>query len=112
MYGVSRLARQIIELADHLSLALATLDKSTKARDKKTASSLKELHESFQHMLNKYEIHEYDPKGEPFDPNLQESLGYVENTEPERSNHVAETQRTGWKIRDRLLRHATVLIYK
>lgn len=63
-------------------------------------------------MLQRYEIYEINPKDEPFDPNNHESLGLVDNEDQAKSHTVAETKRTGWKIRDRLLRHATVLIYK
>ncbi len=52
-----------------------------------------------------------DATGQKFDPNLHEALGEEPSAEvPEGS--VTRTQRKGYKLRDRLLRPASVFVSK
>lgn len=63
-------------------------------------------------VLGKYEISELNPLKEPFDPNDHESIGFTETEEEGLKNRVAEVKRTGFKIKEKLLRPASVIIYK
>lgn len=52
-----------------------------------------------------------DPAGEAFDPNLHESVAYLEHAEiPD--GHVIEVNRVGYSLHDRLLRPAVVVVSK
>lgn len=56
-------------------------------------------------------LEEIDARGQAFDPNLHEALSQQETTEvPE--GHVAQQVRKGYKLRERLLRPASVLVAK
>jgi molecular chaperone GrpE len=61
--------------------------------------------------FGKYGIHEYNPMGEQFDPNLHNALfqAPVEGKEP---GTVFSVQKTGFKIQDRILRAAQVGVVK
>jgi molecular chaperone GrpE len=56
-------------------------------------------------------LEEIDASGKPFDPTLHEAVSQQETTEvPE--NHVFQQIRKGYKLRDRLLRPASVVVAK
>jgi molecular chaperone GrpE len=56
-------------------------------------------------------LEEVDAAGKRFDPNLHEAVAHHETDEtPE--DHVHQQLRKGYKLRDRLLRPATVIVAK
>ena len=44
------------------------------------------------------------PTGQLFNPNEHHAIGTVETDDSSKDSIVAETKRTGWKLRDRVLR--------
>jgi molecular chaperone GrpE len=59
--------------------------------------------------LKKLGLREIPAKGEPFDPHLHEAVEVVESPAAD-DNHVLEELQRGYKLRDRLLRPARVLV--
>jgi molecular chaperone GrpE len=56
-------------------------------------------------------LEEVDASGQVFDPNLHEAVSQQESAEiPE--GHVLQQLRRGYKLRDRLLRPASVIVAK
>ena len=56
-------------------------------------------------------LEEMDASGQPFDPTLHEAVSQLETADvPE--GHVVQQIRKGYKLRDRLLRPATVVVAK
>ena len=56
-------------------------------------------------------LEEIDASGKPFDPTLHEAVSQQETIEvPE--NHIVQQIRKGYKLRDRLLRPASVIVAK
>ena len=56
-------------------------------------------------------LEELNATGKPFDPNWQEAVSHQESTTvPE--GHVLQQLRMGYKLRERLLRPATVIVAK
>jgi molecular chaperone GrpE len=56
-------------------------------------------------------LEEVDATGKPFDPNLHEAVSQREDANlPE--GHVVQQLRRGYKLRERLLRPATVIVSK
>jgi len=56
-------------------------------------------------------LEELDAAGKPFDPHLHEAVSQQETPEvPE--GHVVQQLRKGYKLRDRLLRPASVIVAK
>ena len=52
------------------------------------------------------------PTGQLFNPNEHHAIGTVETADPSQVSIIAETKRTGWKLRGRVLREAYVIVYK
>lgn len=62
-------------------------------------------------VLSKFNVTQYDPKGQSFDPKLHEAVFTVNNSENP-NDTVEIVIQTGWKIGERVLRAAKVGIVK
>ena len=62
-------------------------------------------------VLGRFNVSQYDPQGEKFDPKLHEAVFTVAQSEQD-NDTVAIVMQTGWKINDRILRAAKVGIVK
>ena len=60
-------------------------------------------------ILGEYGLEIINPEGTEFDPKFHEALSYQTNDEVE-DGYILQTVRTGYKIRDKLLRPASVII--
>lgn len=54
-------------------------------------------------------VEEMNPQGQPFDPNFHEALAHVSHDSVP-DGHIIEVQRVGYKLHERLLRPAAVVI--
>jgi molecular chaperone GrpE (heat shock protein) len=70
-----------------------------------------EVHCQYLKFLKLYEIEEFDPINQPFDPNTSEGLLVIPTPPGYQKNNVATTIMTGYKIKSRLLRSAKVGIF-
>ena len=109
-YGLERLASELLAVWDSLEAGLAAADQlegDHKALVEGSRATLKLL----DHALSQFAIEVIDPHGEPFDPNFHEAMTAVEapDTEP---NTVVEVVQKGFRIHERLLRPARVLVSK
>lgn len=103
--GIGHAVSQIISILDTLDMAAnaacsdenykkgvtMTLDKAAKALDT--------LH-----------IREIDAAGKPFDPNLMNAVQQVPAPNGEESGTVVQVFQKGYKIGDKIIRHATVVV--
>lgn len=103
--GVTFAVTQILDILDTLSLAAnapctdenykkgvsMTLDKSAKAFEK----------------LN---IHEIEALGQPFDPNVHAAVQQVPAAEGQESGTVVQVYQKGYKIGEKIIRPATVVV--
>jgi len=62
-------------------------------------------------VLTESGLEEVDASGQTFDPNLHEAVSQQESKEVPEGN-VLQQLRKGYKLRDRLLRPATVVVAK
>jgi molecular chaperone GrpE len=63
-------------------------------------------------VLAKFEVVQFDPLGEKFDPNMHDAIFMIPESDKYENNHVGNVVQTGWKIGDRVLRAARVGIIK
>jgi len=69
------------------------------------------IQQQLKSVLTETGLEEIDAAGKPFDPTLHEAVSQRETSEvPE--GHVVEQLRKGYKLRERLLRPATVVVAK
>jgi len=78
---------------------------------KAIAQGLEMVLKQFQQALRDVGVETIDAVGQPFDPHRHEALGHHESDEhPE--GHVLSQMRKGYKLKDRLLRAASVFVAK
>lgn len=105
------LLEKLIPVIDNFDMALS----ATATADQNAVSSLKAgiamIHTQLKSVMVENGLEEIDAAGKPFDPNLHEAVSQQESKEvPE--GHVLQQLRKGYKLRERLLRPATVVVAK
>ena len=65
----------------------------------------------FDKTMKRFDVEEYIPMDEKFDPNFHEAMAMVDYPSKE-PNTICEVMVSGWKIGDRVLRAAQVLCVK
>lgn len=105
-FGAERLAQAVLPVRDSLEAALA-------AKDKADAATLIRGQEATLRLIDEAliaaGITEIYPKGEPFDPNQHEALSVLPASHVE-PNTVLEVIQKGYRMNDRLLRAAKVIV--
>lgn len=95
------LLTRLLELRDHLGMAAESGSSPEKSDD----NSLKMILTSFDKLLTDEGVTLIETTGE-FDPNTMECA----ETEPGKKNQVIKVQRPGYRLGDRVLRHARVTV--
>jgi molecular chaperone GrpE len=105
-YGLERLAKALLPVRDSLEAGVAAADKSdVEALLEGKRATLRLLDSA----LEQAGIVEFDPEGEPFDPNRHEAMTMQPSATAE-PNTVLTVIQTGYSIHDRLLRPARVIV--
>jgi molecular chaperone GrpE len=104
-YAVERLASAVLPARDSLEagLAVENADLQTLLEGKRATLRL------LQGAMEEAGIREVDPQGEPFDPSRHEAMGVRPSADVE-PNTVLEVVQKGYRIHDRLLRPARVIV--
>lgn len=121
VFAITKFAKDLIEVRDNLRFCLENIDASKIETEtdveavrnlfKSTFEGQRLTAETMDHCLKRFNIVQYDPKGEKFDPSMHEAVFTV--NEPDREvDTVAVVMQTGFKIGDRILRAAKVGIVK
>jgi len=104
-YANASLLERLIPIIDNFELGLAH------AGDSPVAAGLSMVAKQLTDFLADSGLTVIDATGQPFDPNLHEALAQEKsNTVPE--GHVIRQVRKGFRLKDRLLRPANVIVSK
>jgi molecular chaperone GrpE len=110
-YANVGLIQKLLPVIDNFEMALAA---AATAKDEKSSSvqaGVTMIQQQLKAALAEAGMEEIDAAGKPFDPTLHEAISQQESAEvPE--GHVMQQMRKGYKLRDRLLRPATVIVAK
>ena len=106
---------KLIPVLDNFDMALAAVSNAQASATQGTAESLQQgvamIQQQLKQALADAGLEEINAAGQPFDPNYHEAVSQQESTEvPE--GHVLQQLRKGFKLRERLLRPATVVVAK
>ena len=105
--GVEKLIREFLPVKDSLDMGLANLDSATDLESLKTGIELTlKMVDDF---LDKLEISKIDPKDELFNPEEHQAMS-VEITDHKPPNTVLKVFQTGYKLKNRLVRPAMVVV--
>jgi molecular chaperone GrpE len=106
-YGSENLLREILNVMDVMDTALGSEINSDNLKSFQEGMNMvaKELRAT----LNKFGVKEEPSEGKAFDPSLHEALSSLETSEvPE--GHIAKVFKRAYRLHDRLIRPAQVLV--
>lgn len=105
------LISKIIPVLDNFEIALAAAQTSQTNGLASLQDGVKMIQSQLRAVLLENGLEEVDATAKPFDPNLHEAVSQQESADvPE--GHVLQQLRKGYKLRERLLRPATVIVAK
>jgi molecular chaperone GrpE len=108
-YAGEALLEKLLPVLDNFEMGMKAAESATDA--KSIAQGLEMVLKQFQQVLKDAGVETIDAVGQPFDPHRHEALGQHESdAHPE--GHVAMQVRKGYKLKDRLLRAASVFVAK
>jgi molecular chaperone GrpE len=98
---------ELAPILDNFQLGLSSLKPESDAQT--ILKGFQMIAGQFEGFLKNYGVEAISPEKQVFDPNLHESIAYVAHAEiPE--NYIIQTVRKGYKIQDRLIRPANVVV--
>ena len=107
-YALERILGDLIGVNDSLDLALKAVareDEETRKHLEGVELTRKQLWQT----LERYGVTQIDPQGQPFNPELHEAVSMLESAEVA-PNHVLSVMQKGYKLHERLLRPAMVVV--
>ena len=109
VYANAGLLQKLIPILDNFEAALAAVAGSPDASAQSLQTGVAMIAAQLRNALTESGLEEIDATGKTFDPALHEAVSQQETDEvPE--GHVVQQLRKGYKLRDRLLRPATVIV--
>lgn len=107
-FATADLVRALLPVVDDLERSLATIgpDESSPLIE-----GVKLVHQNLLKVLTDHHVERIDSVGRPFDPSLHDAMMQTESTEHPPGT-VLEEYQPGYKLRDRVLRHAKVIVSK
>jgi len=106
-YAVADAAKALLPAIDNLELAL----KSASGSPDDFRKGVELIQRQLQDTLQKLNVQEIRAKGQPFDPRFHEAIEVVESDKVP-DHHVLEELQPGYRMKDRLLRPAMVIVAK
>lgn len=109
-YANESLIQKLLPILDNFEMALAAAQNQPANAESLTAGVTMIL-QQVKSVLVEFGVEEVDATGQPFDPNLHEAVSQQESADvPE--GQVLQQLRKGYRLRERLLRPATVVVAK
>lgn len=120
-YSISNFAKDLLTVRDDLQLALDHSQKfdvesetdidNCKEQFKNLREGVKMTSKVFDKTMKRFNVEEFKPVGEKFDPNLHEAVAMVDDPSKD-PNTICDVMTTGWKIGERVLRAPKVFCVK
>jgi molecular chaperone GrpE len=110
-YANESLIQKLIPVLDNFEMALAAAQSSSAADLKSLAEGVTMIHAQLRQALTDAGLEELIATGQIFDPNQHEAVSQQESRAIA-EGHVLQQLRKGYKLRDRLLRPAMVIVAK
>ncbi|PXA05513.1 nucleotide exchange factor GrpE [Coraliomargarita sinensis] len=98
---------ELLPVLDTMKLGLQAAENHPEAKD--VTIGFKMVDDQLKKTLAEQGLEELIPDGERFDPNLHECVAHQPSDEVE-EDHVIETARAGYRLNDRLIRAANVIV--
>ena len=110
-YANESLLQKLIPILDNFDMALAAAQTAQNDAAQSLQAGVNMISQQLKTVLTETGLEEIDATGKAFDPNFHEAVSQQETAEvPE--GQVVQQLRKGYKLRDRLLRPASVIVAK
>lgn len=110
-YANEALLEKLVPVLDNFDAALSAAQTKAAGAGQSMQTGIAMIFQQLKKVLTESGLEEVDASGQKFDPNLHEAVSQQETVEiPE--GQVVQQLRKGYKLRDRLLRPATVVVAK
>jgi molecular chaperone GrpE len=110
-YASYSLLQKLLPVLDNFEMALAAAQAVKEAKNDSLQSGVVMIQQQLKNVLLESGLEEIDAAGKAFDPNFHEAISEMESAEVAEGN-VLQQLRKGYKLKDRLLRPATVIVAK
>lgn len=110
-YGHELVVKDLLPVVDNLDRAIEHASASTGADFEGMLQGVELVRRELLAVLAKHGVSAIEAEGEVFDPNLHEALAQMEDDEVP-AGHVGRMLQKGYRLRDRLLRPARVMVSK
>ena len=103
------LIKKLVTVLDNFDMALAAANQNQANSVQSLQTGVAMIQQQLKNLLLESGVEELDATGKTFDPNIHEAVSQQESTDvPE--GQVLQQLRKGYKLRDRLIRPATVIV--
>lgn len=109
-YALERILGELIAVNDSLELGLKAVAGET-SETRKHLEGLELTHKQLWSTLERHGVSVLDPQGQPFNPEFHEAVSMMASADVP-ANHVMAVMQKGYKLHDRLLRPAMVVVAK
>ena len=108
-YGNANLLKDLLDSLDNFD---RTLEAAATAKDVKSiVDGIKMVNKNLVNMLeNKYNLSSFGKEGDEFDPDIHEAIGMQEGDV--KKEQLAAVYLKGYKLKDKVIRHAKVMVVK
>jgi molecular chaperone GrpE len=109
-YGVEKIASELLDVRDNLERGLD----AAKAQGQEASAVADGMDLTLKQLvgvMERYGVTQLDPKGEPFNPEWHQAMSTLEKADVA-PNTVVEVMQKGYRLHDRLLRPALVIVSK
>ena len=110
-FATEGMLEKLIPVIDNFEMALLAAQQGQNANSDSLRTGVNMIYQQLKSVLSDAGLTEILAQGQVFDPNVHEAVSQEETTDlPE--GHVIKQLRKGYRLRDRLLRPATVVVAK
>jgi len=110
-YGIERFLQNLLPVVDSIEKSIDTADQADLDENDPVIEGIRLCYKLLLDVLEREQVEVVDPLGEPFDPNEHEAMSMVENPDVEPNSVIAVMQK-GYKLNNRLVRPAMVMVSK
>ena len=107
-YRSQSLAQNLLNVIDNLERAIASPSESEEAQNLKKGIEM--VYEGFLYALKEEGIEEIEALNQPFNPTLHHAVQTVPVEEGQEADRVVQVYQKGYKLKDRVLRPAMVIV--
>lgn len=108
-YANADLILELIPSIDNFERAIKQAEKSENTEIKKFMTGINLIYQGIQNTLTKFGVEEINRVGQDYDPNLEQAL-LTDCVEEQEDEVVLEVLQKGYKLKDRVIRAASVKI--